>query len=168
MSMFGDNGWRSWADLSDDRVYRYALGRTWDDTLGQVVFIGLNPSTADETLNDPTIRRCIGFAKAWGYGSLVMLNLFALRATDPKGLRIALDPIGYPRNDQEISRYARQSALVVAAWGADEFAIQRGQVVVEQIRYQGDGYKLHHLGRTKHGQPKHPLYLAKTTDLQRW
>ena len=158
----------SWADLSDDRVYRYTLGRIWDDELEEVVFIGLNPSTADENLDDPTIRRCIGFAKAWGYGALVMLNLFALRATDPRGLRVALDPIGYPRNDYEISQYVQQSALVVAAWGADEFAIQRGKDVMEQIRYQGDGHKLHHLGLTKHWQPKHPLYLAKTTELQKW
>ena len=86
------------AIFSGCRTYRYTLWRSWDRDKGDVMFIGLNPSTADETLNDPTVRRCINYAKSWGYGGIYMANMFAFRATDPKEMKQAKDPIGY-RND---------------------------------------------------------------------
>lgn len=103
------------AKLSDDRLYRYGLWRKWDDR-PKVMFIGLNPSTADEVEDDPTIRRCIGFANSWGYGGIVVANLFGFRATDPTALQKATDPIG-PENDEWLYRLADEAALVVGAWG---------------------------------------------------
>lgn len=82
------------AILSEDRKYRYILSRTWDETKPTVLFIGLNPSTADENEDDPTIRRCIIFAKSWGYGGLIMANLFAFRTTNPQGLYSEKNPVG--------------------------------------------------------------------------
>lgn len=81
------------AILSDDRKYRYSLSRVWDESKNKVMFIGLNPSTADETEDDPTIRRCINFAKSWGYVGLEMTNLFAFRATAPKDMKNTKEPI---------------------------------------------------------------------------
>ena len=107
---------KSDAVLSADRAYRYALWRAWDERLESVMFIALNPSTADERTDDPTLRRCMGFARNWGYGSVTMANLFAWRATEPRDLLTAPDPIG-PDNDAWLERLAAQSGLVVAAWG---------------------------------------------------
>jgi len=98
--LFATNEVVSGATFSTDRVYRYALWRVWDAALPSFVVIGLNPSTADETENDPTIRRCIGFAKREGCGGLVMLNLFAVRATDPRVMMAHPEPIG-PDNPPE-------------------------------------------------------------------
>ena len=97
-----DNRIKSEAMLSVDRKYRYVLTRTWDETLSNIMFVGLNPSTADETTDDPTIRRCINFAKSWGYGGLYMVNLFAYRSTNPNNIRIVDNPIG-DDNDSCIS-----------------------------------------------------------------
>ena len=107
-----DNG----AELSDCGLYRYLLTRTWDAQCERVVFIGLNPSTADATEDDPTIRRIIGFARSWGYGGVDMLNLFAFRATDPSDLKAAVDPVG-PKNDRYLAEYTSRSHATVAAWG---------------------------------------------------
>ena len=85
--------------------YRYWLRRIWDPALAHCVFIGLNPSTADATEDDPTLKRCISFAQKWGYGSLLLVNLFSLRATDPRGLKMAADPIG-PKTDRWLRRAA--------------------------------------------------------------
>lgn len=147
------------AILSDCRTYRYALSRSWDESLATVVFIGLNPSTADETKDDPTIRRCIGFAKSWGYGSLVMLNLFAYRATDPTKLQLVEDPVG-PDNNWHIKTVSKASDLVVAAWGNHGSLLRRSTIVKRAVP------KLYHLGLTKIGEPRHPLYLKKTTKPQ--
>ena len=143
----------------------YTLLRRWEPAnLIVVAFIGLNPSTADETLDDPTIRRCIGFAKAWGAGGMYMLNLFGWRSTDPAGLAAAEDPVG-PENDAAIDRVlAREgpAAFAVACWGAHPSAKERGKVVADRIA------RLRHVscfGLTASGAPKHPLYLAKTTTL---
>ena len=97
-----DNRMKSEAILSVDRKYRYVLTRTWDETLPNIMFVGLNFSTADETTDDPTIRRCINFAKSWGYGGLYMVNLFAYRSTNPNNIRIVDNPIG-DDNDSYIS-----------------------------------------------------------------
>lgn len=146
------------AVFSPDRVYRYELRRTWGEG-GVVAFIGLNPSTADETLDDPTIRRCIGFAKRWGYGHLVMLNLFAFRATDPREMKAAIHPIG-PENDKHIVQVARRADLVVCAWGVHGSYQGRDQDVLNILPVHPQA-----LGVTKDGYPKHPLYLPATAEL---
>ncbi len=104
------------AELSSCRRYRYALWRTWDEEKGRILFIGLNPSTADETVDDPTIRRCISYARQWGYGGIVIGNLFAYRSPHPRNLRQCADPVG-PQNDRWLRKLRRQADLVVAMWG---------------------------------------------------
>lgn len=153
------------AILSPCRRYRYALWRTWGSNVRPVVFIGLNPSTADETQDDPTIRRCVGFAKTWGHTSLVMLNLFAWRSTDPKGLLTAEDPIGVD-NNHVLYEHGYASSLIVAAWGAAKIAEDRGRVVRGMLLTHG--IETHNLGLTKDGRPKHPLYLRADTKPERW
>jgi len=148
------------ATLSGDRVYRYALTRQWGDG-ERVAFIGLNPSTADATTDDPTIRRCIGFARDWGYDGLVMLNLFAFRATDPAVMMAAADPVG-PENDATIMEYVDSTAVIVAAWGAHGDYRKRGASVRAMIP------DLRCLKLTKNGHPGHPLYLPKTLLPQPW
>jgi hypothetical protein len=142
------------AIFSPDRVYRYALYREWampeDCREGYAMFIGLNPSTADETNDDPTIRRCRGFAKAWGFRQMWMLNLFAFRATQPKDMMSALDPIG-PENDAWLIRYASEG-FVVAAWGRNGEFMQRDKRVMALLKE-----RIHQIGEAEY--PRHPLYL---------
>ena len=146
------------AVFSDDRVYRYELRRVW--AAGPLVaFVGLNPSTADETVDDPTIRRCIGFAKRWGYGGLVMVNLFAFRATDPRVMRAAADPVG-PANDEHLERLTGEVDQFVAAWGAGGTYMDRDLAVLPII-----GWHLRALGHTKDGHPRHPLYVRADAQL---
>ena len=153
------------AKLSGCRTWRYALWRTWDRKKPRAVFIGLNPSTADETEDDPTIRRCIGFARAWGCGGIRMVNVFAFRATKPKELAKAEDPIG-PDNDYwlgVIADVARtKEAPVVAAWGAHRIGTDR----IKTIRFIFKRNIVVCLGRTKDGSPRHPLYVAGGTRLE--
>ncbi len=152
------------AKLSDCRTWRYLLWRAWSPRNGGLVtFIGLNPSTADEDDDDPTIRRCVGFAKAWGHVGIIMVNLFAYRATDPGAMKSTRTPIG-PKNDKAIIGAAERSDLVVCAWGAQGGHRRRDEEVCALL---GE-YQLHHLGLTKGGQPKHPLYLKSSTKPQRW
>jgi len=144
------------ADFSPCRLFRYTLWRTWDKQKPYVMFIGLNPSTADESKDDPTIRRCMGFAKAWGFGGLCMTNLFAYRATDPNKMKAWPDPIGL-HNDAWLIRVATDAGLVVAAWGNHGNHLSRAADVRRLI----DGMCC--LGTTKQGEPKHPLYLSSNT-----
>lgn len=148
----------SGAEFSPCRTYRYVLWRRWDwqGYANQVMFVGLNPSTADETEDDPTIRRCIRFARDWGYGGLLMMNAFAFRATDPKVMKAATDPIG-PDNDEAFGYRRTQVGMIVAAWGA-HCPADREDAVCRAI-----GRTIHCLGRTKAGRPKHPLYLRADT-----
>jgi hypothetical protein len=139
------------AEFSDDRVYRYTLWREWGNKT--VAFIGLNPSTADENIDDPTIRRCINFAKSWGFGRMVMLNLFAFRATDPRDMKACQEPIG-PENDKTLEGVSYSSDLVVCAWGVHGAHIDRGDEVTGMLLRRG--IELHCLGRTTKGYPKHP------------
>lgn len=155
MDLFGAN--ESSAVISPDGVYRYSLQRIWGENGRRITFIGLNPSTADSTTDDPTIRRCIGFAKAWGGTSLSMVNLFALRSTNPKALFSASDPIG-PENDQWLERVIASSDLIVAAWGNNGSFLNRASAVVDRF-----SDRLHVLAITGQGEPGHPLYIRADT-----
>ena len=139
------------AQLSKCRQYRYALWRTWDNSLPKVMFVGLNPSTADEKMNDPTLTRCIGYAKSWGFGGVIMANLFAYRATQPEDMKNAIDPIG-KRNNYWLKRLAKESKLMVAAWGNHGQFLQRSTHVKQQL------VDLYYLKLNKSGEPAHPLY----------
>lgn len=140
------------AVFSHDRKYRYALWRIWDEK-PVCMFIGLNPSTANEYSDDPTIRRCESFAGGWGYGGLCMANLFAYCSAYPSDL-ITQDAVGSD-NDDWIRYLAAYSGIVVACWGAFWMTAERAKKVMELIP------ELYCLGTTKSGNPKHPLYLPR-------
>ena len=144
------------AKLSECRKYRYALWRTWDNSKPYVMFVGLNPSTADEVSDDPTLMRCINFAKLWGYGGVCMANLFAFRATEPSDMKSAQDPIG-KENNQWLEKLAESAGLVVAAWGNDGSFLNRSTQVKELLP------NLHCLKMNKSGEPAHPLYQKTLT-----
>lgn len=150
------------AVFSPCRTWRYTLTRHWADPVRIVAFIGLNPSTADEANDDPTIRRIIGFAKDWGFDGLLMLNAFAYRSTDPQGLKIVTDPIG-PDNDRHLVESAAKAEIVVACWGNPGLWFGRQAQVVKLL-----GDKLHCLGKNQNGTPKHPLYLPKSAPLMKF
>ena len=154
----------SGAVFSPDWVYRYSLVRMWPGLppVRTVTFVGLNPSTADAQVDDPTIRRCVGFARAWGMSRLFMANLHAFRSTDPEGLLSAADPVG-PGNFSAVRRMVLQSEMVVCAWGANEL-----DPAAYEIRHWLMHQRPFHLGLTKHGHPKHPLYLRADTTPVRW
>ncbi|OPY28930.1 MAG: hypothetical protein A4E28_01202 [Methanocella sp. PtaU1.Bin125] len=153
-TLFFDQG----ATFSKDRLYRYRLWRRWESaSCRKVAFIMLNPSTADAETFDPTVRRCFGYARDWGFGSMEVVNLFALRSTYPEQLKKARDPVG-PENDDAILQAVLESDLAVAAWGVHgrlygrDLAVQR---LVAGIR------DLHCIGTTKAGAPLHPLHQPK-------
>lgn len=155
---------RAGATISECGVYRYRLWRKWGDGKS-VCWIMLNPSTADGSKDDPTIRRCIGFAKDWGYAGIVVVNLFAFRATNPQELREVSDPVG-PENDNTIIEVAKSSQLVVAAWGVWGDILGREKRVVEMLRNRG--VRLMCLCETKGGHPRHPLYFPKAANPVAW
>lgn len=148
--------------FSPDRAYRYTLWREWEGMFpatrpGYVCFIGLNPSTADETINDPTIRRCIGFAQQWGYGALCMANLFAFRATDPREMMGAADPVG-PDNNQWLLNCTVEADMIIAVWGVNGAYQNRDR----QVKVLLKGGRIHCLGLTQDGFPRHPLYMPSS------
>ena len=150
------------AVFSEDRVYRYELRREWGEG-GKVLWVMLNPSTADEVENDPTVRRCIGFSKKWGFGGLVVCNLFAYRSTDPKVLSKVEDPFG-PDNFETIIRIATtECSVTVCGWGNHGSLGDAGCKMINALR--GSGIRPFCLGTTKSGQPKHPLYIANVQEL---
>jgi hypothetical protein len=161
--------------FSDCRRYRYTLWREWDEPemglLGLVasgrlkpgsylMVIGLNPSTADETNDDPTVRRCINFAKHWGFGALCMTNLFAYRATDPEVMKKTMAPVGETIdsntsvNCKHLVKCAAGAGMVLAAWGKHGSHLNRAAQVIRMLP------PMHTLGINKDGSPKHPLYVA--------
>lgn len=135
--------------------YRYRLTREWGDG-PRVCFVMLNPSTADGTQDDPTVRRCIGYAKAFGAGSLSVVNLFALRATDPRALAMDAAPVG-PDNDSYIAEEAWEATTIICAWGAHAHAKDRARHVLKLLRRASQPMCLK---QTKAGHPAHPLYLS--------
>jgi hypothetical protein len=155
--------------FSKDRKYRYALWRYFEtphnllkeysvtrDHDGFVMFIGLNPSTADETKDDPTLRRCIDFARRWGYRELCMTNLFGLRATNPRELKKVTDPLG-AENDVTLLRIATKASLIICAWGMRTYSGigDRDKVVLTMLTK----FQLQCLGVNSDGSPMHPLYI---------
>lgn len=139
--------------------YRYTLRRRWADGPA-CCWVMLNPSTADERQDDPTIRRCIGFSRAWGYAGLVVVNLFALRSPDPAALWVpSADPVGRD-NDSAIRLAAASSGLVVAAWGVQSHDRFRVRSLTVERELRDAGVPLWCLGLTKLGYPRHPLYVS--------
>lgn len=159
---------QSGATFSECGLYRYELWRRWPNGLYSpdtrlMVVIGLNPSTADESNLDPTLRRCVSFAEREGLAGLVMLNLFALRSTDPKGLCRVDDPIG-PENDAVLLKWFElYPSTTVAAWGNFKLAAGRAADVLRLRDPIAQSMKC--LGMNQDGSPKHPLYLASDTKL---
>ena len=149
------------ATFSNCRKYRYSLSRIWDKKKKLVLFIGLNPSTADEEVDDPTIRRCVNYVQNWGYGGLMMVNLFAYRVTLPSGLKKVKYPIGED-NDKYIMTLSKKADITVAAWGNNGNLYGRDKQVFDLIP------NLMCLKLNKSGQPAHPLYLNKNLKLTKF
>ena len=155
----------STAVYSDCEKYRYMLTRTWDVDGRKALFIMLNPSTATEVQNDPTVERCERRARALGFGAFRVTNIFAWRDTDPRMMRAASDPVG-PENDAAIIESCPWADQIIAAWGAHGEHLDRGAIVERALR--GTGAPVFHLGLTKAGHPKHPLYISYTQQPERW
>lgn len=155
-NLFGINETTTGARFSDCGKYRYSLWRQWSDGDGTCCFIMLNPSTADDVRNDPTVERCERRARMWGYSRLVVVNLFAFRATDPRDMKAAIDPVG-PYNHETILREAMAARLVVCAWGRDGCFRNRDADVLSILRRYD--VPLTALKVSKDGRPYHPLYL---------
>ncbi|WP_319825524.1 DUF1643 domain-containing protein [Thalassovita sp.] len=155
----------STAVYSDCEKYRYLLTRTWDPDGRKALFVMLNPSTATEVQNDPTVERCERRARALGFGAFRVTNIFAWRDTDPKAMRAAADPIG-PANDAAIADSCGWADQIVAAWGTHGAHLDRGPRVERLLR--NTGHAIYHLGLSKDGHPKHPLYIAYSQQPQLW
>ena len=136
--------------------YRYSLWREWDIDKSKIVFIMLNPSKADASMDDPTLRRCISFAKSWDYGSLIVVNLFAFRTASPLELKKVDDPVG-KQNDRYLKKAIKSADQVVVAWGNNGKLMQRDRLVLELLSKHN--IQPHCLGITKSGYPRHPLYV---------
>ncbi|WP_460273136.1 DUF1643 domain-containing protein [Celeribacter sp. ULVN23_4] len=155
----------STAVYSDCERYRYSLVRTWEPEGRKALFVMLNPSTATEVQNDPTVERCERRARTLGFGAFCVTNIFAWRDTDPKKMRAASDPVG-PENDAAIHDWALWADQIVCAWGTHGAHLDRGAKVERLLR--GTGRDLYHLGLSKAGHPKHPLYIAYTQQPELW
>lgn len=157
------------AVYSDCERYRYLLTRVWDASGPRALFVMLNPSTATEVQNDPTVERCERRARTLGFGSFRVTNIFAWRATDPKEMRAQPDPVG-PENDRAILDSVAWAegpgARIVCAWGAHGAHLGRGAAVERLLR--GTGRELFHLGLTRAGAPKHPLYIGYDRQPEPW
>ena len=153
------------AVYSDCESYRYTLTRTWDPGGKRALFVMLNPSTATEVQNDPTVERCERRARALGFGAFRVTNIFAFRATDPKVMRAQADPVG-PANDDAILDGAHWADTIVCAWGTHGAHLGRGAQVEALLR--ATRLPLFHLGLSQAGHPKHPLYIAYDQQPQPW
>lgn len=149
------------AVLSRCGMYRYALWRWWDPDRPVVMFIGLNPSTADAHQDDPTIRRCISFASSWGFGGMCIGNLFAYRSVDPRMLPLERHPVG-PHNDRWLLSLASEAKTVVAAWGNMGILMDRSAKISMLIP------NLQYIKMNRSGEPAHPLYLPANRGLSRF
>lgn len=151
------------ATLSACGAYRYYLWRQWDATLPTALFVMLNPSTADERRDDPTIRRCVAFARALDCGRLEVVNLYALRATDPRKLWRHPSPIGWENHDH-IQCAVDEAARIIVAWGANARDLGRVGAVVAQMPRK----RVECLGVTSKGHPRHPLMLPRHAKPEPW
>ncbi len=152
------------AYISACSQYRYRLERWWDDTKPPCLFVMLNPSTADASNDDPTIRRCIAFAKSWGYGGIWVVNLFALRTPSPKEMMLHPQPNPSDAEYQmkTVMSFVREkNGMCIAAWGAHGWWQQQNQRVIKW--FHDEKIPLYALGFTKDGHPKHPLYIRADT-----
>jgi len=143
--------------------YRYVLSRRWADG-EDCVFVGLNPSTADSAKNDATVRKCIHFARSWGFGGIALVNLYARRCRYPQALATSDDPVG-PDNDLWLKNVISGAPLAIAMWG-NHGARSYGEGTRRDIHATKLRHEWHCFGQTKLGAPKHPLYLPKATKLQ--
>ncbi|WP_458792232.1 DUF1643 domain-containing protein [Yoonia sp. MH D7] len=155
----------STAIYSDCERYRYALTREWDADGKRALFVMLNPSTATEVQNDPTVERCERRARALGFGAFRVTNIFAWRDTDPRKMRAAVEPVG-PANDVMIREAAVWADTVIAAWGTHGVHLGRGAQVAALLRQTAQ--PIFTLGLTKDGHPKHPLYIKYTQQPELW
>ena len=160
----------SGATESRDAAYRWSLYRVLSKTvIARCLFIMLNPSTADALSDDPTIRRCLGYTARWGYGELNVVNLFGLRATDPRELLRHRDPVGKSNDDfvlKAIEGTTKRGGIIVCAWGARGGHLDRNASVLRLIRSAGG--VPHVLGLTRAGHPRHPLYMPGTAKPRAW
>ena len=158
-------------DAASEAVYspcerfRYLLTRRWQPAGRKALFVMLNPSTATELQNDPTVERCERRARALGFAAFRVANIFAYRATDPKRMRAAPDPVG-PMNDAAIAASALWADAILCAWGTHGAHLGRGQAVERLLR--ASGRPLMHLGLTRDGHPKHPLYIGYARAPEPW
>lgn len=162
--------WREWRGTHDPKHWRWhgvkdGAGHEWGDALS-VLFVMLNPSTADAEIDDATIRKCVGFAKLWRYERMEVVNLFAYRATAPRDLfaakKAGKDVIGW-QNQECIQEMARDAAIVVCGWGNHGTG---HEYHIEEVRGWLISKPQFHLGLTGKGQPRHPLYAPYATPLQ--
>lgn len=153
------------AVYSDCERYRYSLTRVWEPEGKRALFIMLNPSTATEVQNDPTVERCERRARTLGFGAFRVLNIFAWRATDPRDMRQAEDPVGRG-NDVAIIESLDWADRVICAWGTHGEHLGRGPEVAAFLRAAGK--PLYHLGLSKAGHPKHPLYIGYAVQPVLW
>lgn len=150
------------AYISRCKKYRYGLWRQWDDTKRSIAFFMLNPSTADDNLDDPTVRRCIDFANRWGYGGIYVVNLSPYRSTDPKKLNeVVLPEVIIENNVKHIKSLESAVDKYVCAWGSNKVPDKVKESVTPILSVLQTKGKLFKLGLNKNGTPKHPLYLSK-------
>ncbi|MBE7382590.1 MAG: DUF1643 domain-containing protein [Leptolyngbya sp. SIO1E4] len=145
--------------------YRYRLDRWWNGAQPAIALIMLNPSRADHQRDDPTLRRCIGLAQQWQYGSLIVVNLFAYCTPFPKDLKTVGDPVG-AENDAAILQACQQAPQILLAWGNGGSLYQRDLRVLELLTPYRD--RLYCLGINRTGQPRHPLYIPRQAQLHSW
>lgn len=160
------------AGFNPERTHRYYLSRLWDDKVSKIMFIGLNPSTADELEDDQTVRRLVSFSKSWGFGGFYLTNLYSFIATEPRdmieyyeGKTKVMENRLHKKNMESVLRYGRVCSMTVFCWGASNEGSRQEDHAAKFIRTFKDAYCF---GRTQGGHPKHPLFLASHTQLQKF
>jgi hypothetical protein len=147
------------ANFSTDKKYRYTLWRVWNEDKPLLGFCMLNPSTANEEVNDPTVARCQRRAELWSYGGVIVTNIFALRSTDPSALKTVIDPVG-PMNDVRMIGALQQCETIICGWGKHGSLNGRGNEVLESLIAFFGNNRVRALRINKDGSPAHPLYIG--------
>lgn len=157
------------ANFSECDKYRYLLVRTWDESKPSICYLLLNPSTATEMDNDPTLERCQRRASTMGYGAFIIVNIFPYRLTDSKLLKTVPDLIGDKAiADEQIVIAVAKSAITICGWGAHKLAIPRAREIMAMLEQRGLTHKIHCLQQTKDGNPQHPLYISYAVQPKPW